>query len=703
MTLTRNNISEWYYKDGGEDCRHILQKMDDTYSQAITLNQAFWSEADIDTRFKAGDQTLYNDVYGNLPAFRNKQFYFNRIRRVTNMISGHQRKHRKSIIAIPVENGDDATASLYTKAMMWSMNRANAQDCISRTFDAGAITAGIGLVNLWLDYSNDIVSGDICCDYVSYSSFLIDPYFKKQDLSDCNFVWRRQWFSKTALKMLLPGRDEEIDKMNPQGNRDGKFQFQAEAYNYAMRNLLAYDEYWYKDLREQTMLVDLETGESTQWNSTGKEKDEQLKIFLRLNPQIKKRTSVVPTTRLCIVVEGKVMYDGKNPLDIDRYPFIPVIGYHEPEIPYFPWRVQGVVRNLRDSQFLYNRRKIIELEILESQVNSGFKYKVDSLVNPKDIYLQGQGKGIAIKKTAEMSDVEKIMPGDIPPSMIQLSQLLGEEISQISGVNEELLGSAQDDKTGILAKLRQGAGLTTLEILFDQLDASVKQIGSIWLELIQKHFTPGKIKRITNEDPTPQFYDKEFGRYDVEIEQGLNTTTQRQLHFAQLFDLRQAGLPISGADLLEASTLQDKDKLMKNVAKAEEQQMQMQQMQSQAQMQLLQAQQKNLEAKSLADQGLGIERISRVQENRALAIERIAESKKDQQLGVYHMAKAMKELEDLDMSHIERLVKLVDFIKSRAMTTEQESNQVQAQNQEASIAEPTQGQSQNLMAESLPM
>lgn len=660
MTLNRSNVDEWYYVDGGEAHRHIMQRMDNVYSEAITLNQSYWSEADIDMRFKAGDQTLWNDIYGNLPAFRKKQFYFNRIRRVCNMITGHQRKHRKSVIAVPVENSDDVTASLYTKVMFWAMNRMNGQECISRAFDTGSVTTGMSMINLWMDYTRDPVSGDICCDHVPYNSFLIDPYFKKTDLTDCNFIWRRQWLSKTMLKFLLPGREKEIDQMNARGNRDGKFQFQAEAYNYAMYELLAYDEYWYKDMREQILLVDLSSGETMEWE---KDDDDRLKQFLAQYPQIKKQKTLVPTTKLAIVVEGKVMYDGPNPMGIDRYPFIPFLGYYEPEIPYFPWRVQGVVRNLRDSQFLYNRRKVIELDILESQITSGFKYKVDSLVNPKDIYLQGEGKGIALKKTAEMSDVEKIMPADVPASMIQLSQLLGEEISQISGVNEELLGSADDDKAGVLSMLRQGAGLTTLQILFDQLDDSVKLMGRVMLDLIQKNFSAAKVKRITGDEPTPQFYDQAFGKYDVAIEEGLNTTTQRQMRFAQLLQLRETGVPVSGADLVEASTLQEKDKLMENIQKAEQQQQQMAQQQQQIQMLMLQKQAENYDAQALANSGLGIERIARVNENKELAVERRAKAIEDLSDAKLNRAKMLKELQDLDINRVERVLSIVKMLE----------------------------------------
>lgn len=668
--LNRQNIDEWYYTEdmSGED-RGILRVMEDKYSEAVTLNQSFWSEADIDTRFKAGDQTLWNDIYGNLPAYRRKQFYFNRIRRIVNMITGYQRKHRKSIIAIPVENNDQETSDQYSKLLLWTFNKSNAQECISRAFDAGTVTTGMGLINIYMDYSADPVSGDIKCDFCPYSSFLIDPYFKKQDLSDCNFIWRRQWMSKKQLEILLPGREEDIQKLTARGNRDGKFQFQAEAYNYGMYELHSYDEYWYRDTREQTILHDSESGEVVEW----KGEDEELEEFLAMYPQIIMKKTIVPTVKLAIVVEGEVFYNGKNPMGIDKYPFVPFLGYYEPEIPYFPWRVQGVVRGLRDAQFLYNRRKVIELDILESQVNSGFKYKVDSLVNPKDIYLEGQGKGIALKKGADMSDVEKIQPAQIPPSMMQLSELLGKEIQEISGVNEELLGMATDDKPGILSMLRQGAGLTTLQVLFDQLDNSVKLMGRVYMDLIQENFSPGKVKRVIGQQPTQQFFQRSFAKFDVEIEEGLNTTTQRQLQFAQLLQLREIGVPIPAGLLLESSTLQNKNMLVEAVQRQEDQQNQQMQQQAQTQNALLQAQIESYGSKSLADKGLGVERLSRVQENRALAVERLAEADKDRELANLNMAKTMKEIEDLDLTQIERLFALVQQLKMMNSQSEDES------------------------------
>jgi hypothetical protein len=638
----------------------ILRFMDETYAKYITINQSFWSEADIDTRFKAGDQTLWNDIYGNLPAFRKRQFNFNRIRPTLNMITGYQRQHRKSTVVVPVENSDQQTSDQLSKCLFHVNSFSGILETISDGFD-GAITTGMNLLSVWMDYRSDPVNGDIRVDNVSYNGYLIDPYFKKMDLSDCNSIWTRKYLSRTQARALLPGRDDEISQMRGAGSRDGKFQFMPESYNYGMQDLLIYDEFWYLDSRKQRLILDGTTGESMEWK--GSEQD--LKEFLSFYPNIITTEHEIPTVKLAIVLQGKVMYHGPNPLGIDRYPFVPVWAYYEPQIPYFPWRIQGVVRGLRDAQYLYNRRRIIELDILESQINSGYKYKENALVNPKDVFLQGQGRGLVLKAEAQMTDVEKIEPAGLHPSMIQLSELLAKEIPALSGVNEELLGSAQDDKAGVLSMLRQGAGLTTLQILFDNLDFAQKLLGNICIGLIQQNWTPSKIQRITGEEPTEAFYTRSFGKYDAVVEEGLNTSTQRQMQFAQLLQLREVGVPITSEQLLKSSTIQDKQEIIDGVEAQEKQVQQQQQMEQQAQMQLMQAQIEEMHARAMANEGLGAERASRIHENRALAIERIAEAKKDRALGELDTVKAIKELATLDLANIEKALALLSFIQGR--------------------------------------
>ena len=650
-------IGPQYYstKDKG-----ILSRMEAFYSESISINQAFWSEADTDTRFEAGDQTLWNDLYGNLSPNRRQQFNFNRIRRVKNMIGGHQRRNRKSTVVIPVDNGDEETANQFTKIMVWINQQEGVLDTISESFD-GALVTGMNLLQVWVDYRSDPVSGNIRVDNCSYNSFLIDPYFRKADLSDCKGLWKRSFLTKAECISLLPDFKDEIIGLQGNDTRDNKFQFMPENYNYGPRNLLTYDEFYYRDYRTQKMLVDSVTGETMEWS--GKD-DDTLKEYLRVYPQVTVIDQQIPTVKVAIVVQGKVIYDGPNPLGIDTYPFIPVFAYYTPQMPYYPWRIQGIVRGLRDAQYLYNRRKAIELDILESQINSGWKYKENALVDPKDIFLSGQGRGLALKEEAQMSDVEKIQPVGIDASLVQISEILAKEIQEISGVNEELLGSATDDKAGILSMLRQGAGLTTLQILFDQLDKSQKLLGRVMLSIIQNNFTPGKVKRIIEEEPTPQFYSKAFGTYDAAIEEGLNTTSQKQMQFAQLVQMKELGMEIPDSVLLKASTLQNKKELTEAIDQAAQEKQQMEQMQLQAAMEEQQARTELAKARAIADKGLGLERASRVEENQAFAVERYAEAQKDRAIGDLNIVKALKEIEEIDITQLEKLIALSNLMKA---------------------------------------
>ena len=667
--------------------RAVRSRMEKFYAESISINQSFWGEADTDTRFEAGDQTLWNDIYASMPAGRRRQFNFNRIKRTINMISGHQRRNRKSNIVIPVENGDEETATQFSKIFSWVNQQEGVLETVSDAFQ-GALVTGLNLLQVWVDYRSDPISGNIKVDNCSYNSFLMDPYWKKHDLSDCNAIWKRSFLTKRECVSLMPSQEELIMALSSNSAQDGKFQFMPETNNFSKSSLLAYDEYYYRTYRKQKMLVDTQTGETLEWKSA---EEDRLKQFLQTYPTVTIIEQEVPTINVAIVVQGKVLYDGQNPMGIDSYPFIPVLAYHAPQIQDYPWRIQGVVRGMRDAQYLYNRRKIIELDIFESQVNSGWIYKEDALVNPKDVFQSGQGKGLALRAEAQMTDVQQIVAPQVPPSMMQLSESLANEIQQISGVNEELLGSSTDDKAGVLSMLRQGAGLTTLQGLFDQLDRSQKLLGKVILEIIQNNFAPGKVKRIVEQEPTQQFYNKAFGKYDAAVEEGLNTTTQKQMQFVQLLQLKETGVPIPDEILLEACTIQDKSKLLKSISEARQAQEQAQQQQQQAQVQLLAAQTELAKSRSIADQGLGLERLSRIKENKALAIERTASAAREEDAATLDLVKAIKELDGMDYDHIDKVMKILGIVKQQEAESR---NAIQSQEEQPQMAQPQMAQPQ---------
>jgi hypothetical protein len=642
--------------------KQLARRVEDFYLSSQPYINTYWGEADTDIRFECGDQTVWESFYGNVPLSRRKMFNFNRIRRIVNMVSGYQRRNRKSTICTPVENGDTETADQYSKILMWNDQQEGILETISDAFHGSLIT-GMNLLHVYMDYRKDPVNGDIKVDNCPYNSFVIDPFFRKKDLSDCTGLMRRSYLTKASIHSLLPDFVAEFQNMTSAGRHDEKFQFMPEAFAYDNKNLLTYDEFYYRAYRKQDLLTDTQSGETREWAN----KDpEALKAFLQAYPSVIMTQNDIPTVRLTIIVQGRVVFDGPQVSGVDDYNFVPVVAYYNPQVPYYPLRIQGIVRGLRDSQYLYNRRKIIELDILESQLNSGFIFKPDSLIDPSDIHMTGQGKGIGIKAEANIAtDIMQIQSAAIPPTTLQVSESLGKEIEDISGVNSELLGSAVDEKVGILAMLRQGAGLTTLQGVFDNLDYAQKMLGRLRLKLIQTNFTPGKVKRIIEQEPTPQFYNKAFGIYDAAVEEGLNTTTQRQMQFAQLLQLKEAGIAIPDETILEAMTVQNKKQLIDAVKTNQEQQAKSQEMQIQAAVQEQMARTELAQARAKADTGLGYERMSRIDENKALAEERRAKAVSDENLAMLNMVKALKEIDSADLEHVEKAITLMHVIKAQ--------------------------------------
>jgi hypothetical protein len=190
------------------------------------------------------------------------------------------------------------------------------------------------------------------------------------------------------------------------------------------------------------------------------------------------------------------------------------------------------------------------------------------------------------------------------------------------------------------------------------------------IDLIQANFTPGKVKRIIGEEPSEQFYSKNFGRYDAVVEEGLNTSTQRQMQFAQLLQLREVGVPVPDDVLLEACTIQNKKDLTDRVTQLQQQQAQQVQLQQQLQAAELQSRIELAHSRSIADRGLGMERASRIQENEALAVERRAEAQKDREIGLLNLVKALKEIDQVDIDQLEKLLQL-----SRVMEVEKNISQ----------------------------
>lgn len=601
----------------------------------------------------------------------------NKIRRVVNLYSGYERENRTATVCAPVEGSDVKTADQFSDILYYVYEKANADYIISEAFEH-ALKTGLAIVGIYMDYSRDKVNGDIKMYWKPFNALMLDPYFTKRDLSDCDQASTRDLLSKEQIKSLLPWVEPSIIDNLPTGIRDNKYQYLGiyRQYNstYIAKNLCTYDQYWKRINKVQKYLVDMETGVTEEFNGDGEE-ESLLKIQLRedaarraemgLPPRLELISSHKRSVELNIIVSGQLLYSGPDPTGLDTYPFVPILLYHEPLIDTFELKIQGIVRSVRDAQRQYNRRHSQIIDLMESIINTGYITKNGAVLDPNMLMQAGQGKQIVVNEGYDVNaDIREISPPNIPPGYLQYQDIIDKNIMEIPGASDELLGlsSVGDSQvSGKLAEVRASNGLKGNRGIFDNLEQSKKYLGLLVIEGVQKNYTPGKIARIIGEEPTEQFFSGQFEEYDCAIKQAVKTTTQREAYYYQLLQLVALGAPIPWPSILEVAPLQGSTKLHEimrqqaeqaaQAAQVEQEAMQMQKMLDMAAVNQSTALAEERRARVLADIGLAKERESEVTQNHAKAF--------------LDNAKTIAQIQDIPQKRMVEVLKLASQIRAQ--------------------------------------
>ncbi len=633
--------------------------MEKNYSDCINILQTQWYQADVDQRFCIGDQDIWGLIFPGVATYRRKIWNFNIMNPLVQAISGQQRMTRKSTAVIPIHGNQQKTSDQLTKCLFHNHKKGFYQT-FSDAFELGALVQGLGFMYLFGDSCKDPLSPDPVWRYVDMKACLFDPYFRKHDMSDARYWWMRTFFDREEAALLYSQFTDEILSLPKGTYRDDKFYYMPEVYQIQFPNLIAFDEYWYLSNREAIFLVDKKTEETQEFKGDKAQLKEIMQAFGGKLATIKKQ---VPTVRRSIILNDRVLVDEPNPYGMDRYPVVPMLAYFTADTPYYAYKFRGVCRDLRDPQYLLNRLKVSNLDILDAQ-QQGIKAKKGALVTPDDSLNSGHGRVLWIDPDHSLDDVQP-MP-IVPPSpvMLQMEEMLTQIIYQIVGIDPKSMGMEVDDKAGIISMMRQAATARNLTRLFDQADEAQKLCGDIEIEFIQNMWTYGKVKQVIGEEPTAEFDNKLFYKYGCKVVQGALTETQQQLQLQQLLYFRETtGIPIPSKLILEASVLQNKDELIEAVMQVEQQQQQQQQQMQQLQMQQLQVENKTKIAYANAQDGLAAERIGKLQLDKALNAERLQRAQEDKSAAILNLVKAAKELEGMNIDNLQKEVNILLSLK----------------------------------------
>jgi hypothetical protein len=644
------NVYQGYYQDGYRD---IVKEADERYMSNLSAWQLFFWEQIIDRKVYLGDQRYLNS-YTSL-SYENQKYIFNPVMPVINTICGRQRQHRKATQMLPTHGSSSKTASQATKTIQCAYKNDKTYHKISDCFKESAGITGLALLHSYMDYRRDPICGDLATEMLTADMLMMDAFWRERNLSDCQFIRTRKYLWRQQVKRMLPGREQDIDMLNDQAYFDTKFTFMPQQYNIRRKGFLAYDEYWYLADRMATFVVDPETYESTEVQFDKQDLENLKNQF----PHIVVVKEKVPTVKLAIIVNNTCFYDGPNPLGIDMYPYTVFVGYHDLANNNYAFRYQGATRNIRDPAYLYSYRKQLELDLLAAQF-SGVDVEEDALIDDQDAFKVGPGKVRFFKKNRLQALVDK--PGAvINPGNFQATQFLKEDVNGNAGVTPELLGQAEDSDVGITEQLRQGAALTTLQELFDNVDLSQCYAGELHWEIIQKNYTLGKIRKMIEEEPTNEFRDKSFQKYEAVVTQAPLTATTQQLGLSQLLALQERGINIPASYLMKNIVIQDKDKLIEEVERMQQGQQQQKQQMAQLEIENQRIVNESLQSKAISDRALAEERIEKGHLEQMQIVTAHNKSEHEKASATLNIVKAAKEVQS---AHVEDFVKVFSLIEN---------------------------------------
>ena len=687
--------------------RELLGEFQENYRYAHDYWSPFIKDAQTFTLASSG-YTWSNSELKALQKEGREPLELNIMRRPLQFFSGYLRDNLNSIVIAPVEGSDQKTADQFTKLSYYTWDKGEGYSTFLDACDEG-FKSGISLCGIRMDYSRDFVNGEIGFFKRTYNSFFLDPTFERIDLKDCAFAITRDLIDRNLVGRLLPFVDPKQIQDIQSSFRDDKFlsyhpNFTVLSRN---RNLLAYDQYYRRITKRRKFLVDEQSSYYRDITDLDKEERNKLETGIhrirklheeaeslgldksQLPPIVSIESVDRDFVELNIMLNGQPVYTGEDKTGINQtYPFAPVLCYLEPSIWEPSQRIQGLASTLYSAQRQFNKRHMKIVDMMDSTISTGYKYLIGAVPDVEDLQQSGQNKiiGVDPENAPEgLNSVQELQGGQANPSLIEYQSILDQLTLTLSNVNESVLGI--DDKgntqvSGRLAQVRIGQGLRSNRKIFDNVEVSQKVLGGLVLKAIQHHYPPGKVKRIIGEEPTEQFYEKEFEQYDAVVKEGVRSQSQKDAYYYELVNLKREGIvDVPEPEIIRAlqmSGMSDLEDAIEAQAKQRAQQAQ----ETQAKQDAL------IEATANEKNALAHERGTRADANEGLRMERASESVQNMANAELDRAKAAVEISKL---HEDRLIQALDIISNLHTQMQQEKQVEDAKiDAESTIEEPQQ-------------
>lgn len=296
-----------------------------------------------------------------------------------------------------------------------------------------------------------------------------------------------------------------------------------------------------------------------------------------------------------IFIATKVLEYKKNirPHDSDgKFPFSRAVAHFKRDESRHPY---GMVSQYIDAQKEYNKRR----SKLLHKSNTNRIVAEEGAMAREDIERTRQEAarpdGVVLYKTGRQFQIDNDRPDNADVFLLQLTQ---QEMDD-SGISKEFIGTDNRVLSGKAINLRQITGNKMLRSFYAALRSARRDAFAIVLEEMQQYWTSEKLVKITDEkgsrevvlnqrgsiDGIPVIFNNlKLGKYDIKIDEDLETPNARSEKFQNLVQLGQlavqAGEPFPLEMLIKESDLGNKEEWLQAILARRQQQMQLMQLQA---------------------------------------------------------------------------------------------------------------------------
>lgn len=492
----------------GEGTPHDLQELDRKLKAWFREDMRHVSEwrkgAKEDFQFYSGDQWAEADR-NVLAQQQRPALVFNRIAPLVNAVTGSEVNNRREVRFIPREQGDALANEVLTAAAEWFRDESDAEDEESDSFE-DAVICGMGWTDTRLDYICE-PDGAPKIERMDSMEMVWDCYATKPNLIDARRIFRVREVSFDEAETLTGESDPQklnatwvksTDENEPHDQQEAKL-YQGtqneQADGYYSKKCILVEARW---LAPQVYYRGPDLENPGQIREYDQKQVELLRKQIPQFPAVKQTRQIVRRAFIGSSVLGKPDTPLAPP---GMFGWECITGYRDKVKGTF----YGIVKAAKDPQRWSNKFFSQVQFLLNSQSKGGIIAERGAFEDDRQAEASwARSDNITWAKQGTISsDKPKIMPkspAQFPAGFWTLFQEAKDEISQVTGLSPEFIGTREVDQAGVLEYQRRQSSLNLLASLFNSLRRYRKRQGRVMLYLIQNYLADGRLVRIVGND-----------------------------------------------------------------------------------------------------------------------------------------------------------------------------------------------------------